>query len=116
MLHSSAEFIDLQRRNSDNAQTTTAKQRSSITSAAWHLRSRKTPQNFSGEVVQPLTSGWILLPAAMKCKRVVSFSLTIFYIVPRERPGKWRSGCLRHELTAINPTYETLPTGHRSRS
>jgi hypothetical protein len=41
----------------------------------------------SGEVVQPLTSGWILLPGVRKCKRVARFFLQFFYIVLRARPG-----------------------------
>jgi hypothetical protein len=35
-------------------------------------------------VVQPLTSGCILLPAVTKCKRVATFFLQIVYIVPGE--------------------------------
>src|SRR6266853_4598662 len=85
MLHSSDNFIDFAKTKSAYyAQTTAAKQRSSSTYVAWQLRFGTKPQNFSGEVVQPLTSGWILLPAATKCKRVAKFFLQIFYIVHRE--------------------------------
>src|SRR6266849_5972197 len=67
-----------------NAQMTAARQRSSGTSVAQQPAFRQKPQNFSGEVVQPLTSGCILLPAVTKCKRVARFFLQIFYIVPVE--------------------------------
>jgi hypothetical protein len=56
MLHSSAEFIDLQKRNL--AQRANGSGRATIKrNLRCMARFGKKPQNFSGEVVQPLTRG-----------------------------------------------------------
>jgi hypothetical protein len=43
------------------------------------------------------------------------FFFTIFLHSDPERPEMMAVGMLKHELTGVNPAYETLPTGHRSR-
>src|ERR1700730_17643679 len=98
----------------NNAQTTAARQTIKRDLRCLAPAFPQKPQNFSGEVVQPLTSGWILLPAVMKCKRVCKIFFTIFLLLhflhssTKENPG---AGCLRRGLTAIIPPYETLATG-----
>src|ERR1700687_1065637 len=91
MLHSSDNFIKiLQKLNSAQRTNAEAGQRSIVNSVAWHLRSSRKPQNFSGEPVKwsnHSLAGGYYYHDGMKCKRVASFFLQFIYIVPRERPG-----------------------------
>src|ERR1700730_18712897 len=77
----------------NNAQTTAARQTIKRDLRCLAPAFPQKPQNFSGEVVQPLTSGWILLPAVMKCNRICKIFLQFFYFYiflhssPKEDPG-----------------------------
>src|SRR3982074_216099 len=108
MLHSSDNFIKiLQKLNS--AQRTNGGSRATINRKLRCLAPafQQKPQNFSGEVVQPLTSGWILLPRWDEVQEGCQFFFTIYLHSAPRATWEWRSGCLRRELTAINPAYET---------
>src|ERR1700676_3260276 len=87
-----------------------AKQRSSITSVAWQLRFGKNRKTFPvkwsnhSQGVDTTTEG----------DEVQEGRKIFFTNFLHSAPGgdqRWRSGCLRRELTAIIPAYETLATG-----